>query len=82
MPQVVLNLPLEHGKFYSKHRDLFERISDGQVWKVEKREFSDSPETFRNSFGTWCRHRGWKAATSIAKPIGDVYVKVDRSIKE
>ena len=78
MPHVVLNLSLEHGKFYAKHRILFELISDGQSWCVLRSDFPNvTPDDFRNSFSQWCRHRGWKASTSINKEAGDVYVKVD-----
>lgn len=85
MPQVVQNFP-EVDRIprvitgLKRHQALFERVSDGQVWKILRGEFFPTePNPFRNHFSQWCRYRNWLASTSVDSVNGDVYVVVNRN---
>lgn len=65
MAEVVLNLPLGRSGVRSQYHDLFNQVSDGQVWKIQAHEFSGAMDTFRTSLQGWARNRNLLAETRI-----------------
>ena len=75
MAEVVLNLPLGRSRHKGRYHDLFAKISDGQIWKVSRTEFSSSVKHFQVHIGSWARYRNMKATTRTDEK-GNVWVLI------
>lgn len=77
MPKVITEIslpPLNSERPKSRYHDLFVKVTDGQLWLVEKSEFAVQTPIFQLALGNWARTRNMVVKTRTTK-TGDLYVK-------
>ena len=77
MPEVALSLPMSRrwATIKSPHQELFEKLCDGQVWRIGRDEYTGPTNTFRCSVQSWAKRRKMVAATRTDKE-GNVWVQM------